>query len=299
MSSIRIIKVQSWQRARLLADRLRYFLFRGQEDADWSLSTSIERAADRWNAPISMMPGAERNILAEFKRRAHHFVRAPPADNKGIEWLALIQHFGGPTRLLDISRSFYVAAFLAMENADRDAAVWAFNRKWMLQRCAALLGEALDGTLIESNRLALDVCDPLVGTDGTTRAVVPVEPFRMNERLAAQQGGFLFPTSGGHRFADNLAALLDEPAGTALLGGSTEDFDPGDATLAPVEESTILKVILPREIHTDAIINLEDMNVSSASLFGGLDGFARSLTRSLRIFDRIPNARRIFDGDES
>ena len=118
--------------------------------------------------------------------------------------------------------------------------------------------------------------------------LVPVEPFRMNERLAAQQGGFLFPTSGGHRFADNLAALLDEPAGTALLGGSTEDFDPGDATLAPVEESTILKVILPREIHTDAIINLEDMNVSSASLFGGLDGFARSLTRSLRIFDRIP-----------
>jgi hypothetical protein len=39
----------------------------------------------------------------------------------------LIQHHGGPTRLLDFTHSFYVAAFFALERATEDVAVWAVN----------------------------------------------------------------------------------------------------------------------------------------------------------------------------
>src|SRR5262245_8098485 len=40
------LNVRTWQEARLLADRLQGWLFRGQSDANWSLSTSIERVGE-------------------------------------------------------------------------------------------------------------------------------------------------------------------------------------------------------------------------------------------------------------
>src|SRR5262245_45070949 len=43
-----------------------------------------------------------------------------------------------------------------------------------------------------------------------------------------------------------------------------------------------LKIILPHGFHGKAMFDLRTMNITSASLFPGLDGFARSLTQSLR-----------------
>jgi hypothetical protein len=42
-------------------------------------------------------------------------------------------------------------------------------------------------------------------------------------------------------------------------------------------DTSVVKIILPQEIHNAALFDLAQMNVTAASLFPGLDGFARSL----------------------
>lgn len=48
-----------------------------------------------------------------------------PADADTFQWLALMQHHGAPTRLLDFTWSPFVSAFFALERATKDAAIWA------------------------------------------------------------------------------------------------------------------------------------------------------------------------------
>ena len=85
--------------------------FRGLGDADYILRANIEGVATK--------PGiAEDYLEREFRRRAHHFLADVPPRLDDLEWLALMQHHGAPTRLVDWTKSPYVAAFFAAESAD-------------------------------------------------------------------------------------------------------------------------------------------------------------------------------------
>jgi hypothetical protein len=44
----------------------------------------------------------------------------------------------------------------------------------------------------------------------------------------------------------------------------------------------VIKVVLPKKIHTDALFDLADMNITATTLFPGLDGYAQSLRHYLR-----------------
>ncbi len=109
-------------------------------DSRWELKTSLER-----HTPAEMKPSdAEIKLLFAFKRRAHTYLQPqniPAQDNAG-EWLALMPHFGAPTRLLDVTESPYVAVYFAIEEAGQDVeacAVWAINRFW----CLEAVGDAI------------------------------------------------------------------------------------------------------------------------------------------------------------
>jgi hypothetical protein len=119
--SILEIKANSWDEARSFFQRLAEFgwVFRGHLDASWSIQTAFERMAQQFTLGRLGMGAhliVERTMLRQFMRRAHHFVNNPPEEGEKLEWLALVQHHGGPTRLLDFTRSFYVAAFFALES---------------------------------------------------------------------------------------------------------------------------------------------------------------------------------------
>jgi hypothetical protein len=253
------IRPDSWESTRSLGRQLLGWGFRGHSDANWKLVTTFERAADIYGYPAERRLEREALMLKHFKRRAHFYITAPPAIEDELEWLALIQHYGGPTRLLDFSRSFYVSAFFAVERSEKDAAVWAIN---------------LNG-LEESRDLSQYYLD-VKSSSPKVQKVAKVEPERMNQRLSIQQGFFLFPFDISTSFIDNLAGTfnVDPQAFSQVIAEepcleNTEGLD--------IAGSKIVQVILRRETHRAALSDLKAMNVTSETLFPGLDGFARSL----------------------
>jgi hypothetical protein len=65
-------------------------------------ASSIDAGIDLGNAPET-----ERQLLKEFKRRAHFYVNSLPTHGDVLGWFALMQHYGAPTRLLDWTYSVF------------------------------------------------------------------------------------------------------------------------------------------------------------------------------------------------
>lgn len=116
-----------WRRDAQRETRRPGWIFRGHKRASYPLQPSIERvSACDWAE-------AEYRILREFQSKARmHMdpIQLPPVHHK-LGWLAIIQHYGAPTRLLDFTYSPYVALYFALRNREKGesdyAEVWAFD----------------------------------------------------------------------------------------------------------------------------------------------------------------------------
>lgn len=256
-----------------------WWLFRGMP-ANFDLQTSLERALIDADIALDKAPGIERKLLKEFKRRAHFYVTPLPAEGDVLGWLALMQHYGAPTRLLDWTYSFFVAAFFALADARSNpveqrqpAVVWALYRDaFKLASQAPQAGTAYDTAASKSpwqadiGRAGSDnVYDGINAymlhvMETPSRSIWAVNPFRLNERLSVQQGVFLCPGDVTTSFEDNLKAGKPTPDALVCFQLSTEP-----------------------EARSEMLAALHRMNINSASLFPGLDGFSRSLKQSLWI----------------
>src|SRR5689334_5303621 len=101
--------------------------FRGERDARWPLYSSLSRYLQNFHVAREAWAEQEGRIIRVFKRKAHVYLEQPPAVEDDFHWLALMQHHGAPTRLLDFTWSPYVAAFFALERAVEESVVWALN----------------------------------------------------------------------------------------------------------------------------------------------------------------------------
>ena len=84
------------------------WVFRGHSDSAWKLRPKIGREdiLGPWD------PAAEISLFEEFCRRARQF--EPGVEFSYWDWLALAQHYGLPTRLLDWTENPLVAAYFAV-----------------------------------------------------------------------------------------------------------------------------------------------------------------------------------------
>lgn len=171
-------------------------LFRGQHDSEWELTSSLEREFKRLGVQEDYFLNKERALLFEFRRRAHLYTSDLPENDDLVGWLALMQHHGAPTRLLDFSYSFYVACYFAFSSSNDSSAVWAIDDFW-LRTCWNHVGQLREESLdsqarLANKRLALnhEECKGGGVPKEMTSAVLMIEPTRQIQRLAAQQGCF-------------------------------------------------------------------------------------------------------------
>jgi hypothetical protein len=182
--------------------------------------------------------------------------------------LALMQHYGAPTRLLDCTYSPYAAAAFAMEKGPKKTpVVWCFRGLWLGEEARKRTPhkELFDRRSDDRQRTDHTFV-PLYQLEMAAKSAPRVQfvnaenPFHLNERLTAQQGLFLCPADLGVSFADNLMAMSDWHL-----------------------TSNVVKVHL--DLKGSKVIefasNLKRMNLSFAALFPGLEGFTRSIGQQL------------------
>ncbi|MFL9829011.1 FRG domain-containing protein [Rhodoplanes sp. SY1] len=92
------------------------WLFRGVASVRHTLVPSVGRTREGFTYSVAL----EEALLEQFKREALPFLDHRPITE--WEWLALAQHHGVPTRLLDWSESPSVSLFFAVWGNDHDDA---------------------------------------------------------------------------------------------------------------------------------------------------------------------------------
>ncbi|MCX6856764.1 MAG: FRG domain-containing protein [Verrucomicrobia bacterium] len=252
-------------------------VFRGHSSADWKLRTSLDREFERCAISSEYYLHKERALLIEFRRRAHLYTHDLPEPDSIVSWLALMQHHGAPTRLLDFSYSFFIACYLAFSAGSGNSAVWAVSDLW-LRTCvtdADLREDALGAQIDFANKQLRSFHDDFKGggkpnADSSNNLVLMIEPTRQIQRLAVQQGVFLMPLNLHVSFIENLRACssyCDEP----------------DSDWLKNTKEHVKKIVFTDEVRRVGLRELRKMNITAESLFPGMDGFAKSLSHTVLV----------------
>lgn len=284
--------VKNWEEAKIIGKYERGRVFRGQSNVSWMLSTSIERAFERAHSSSSagysttrsaLLPGCEADMLYEFKRKASLYETNLPDEESVIEWLSLMQHYGCPTRLLDFTSSFYVAAFFAISQSSReeDIAIWSISRYGLANCSQRHLGTAAREKDLGRNRDAVKVFNDVVTNGLQFSGLLVLEPNRLNNRISAQQGLFVSPLDIRKSFEGNLLSLADFNESVvsldSLLTVNAKQYNPKSGEVSIDIDAVVVKIVIPSsEIH-EIRRDLKRMNVTYETLFPGLEGYARSL----------------------
>lgn len=164
--------------------------YRGHPSATWQLLPRVWREHS---------PSQERHLAHEFRARAGTRHSHRPAFDDYAGWLALMQHYGVPTRLLDWTRAPVIAAFFAVHPSVQPqalgdgtaASIWAVapGRLNEDQGLEPLLYTLNAGELHGSLR-------PAFKEHACSKRVVAAVPFESDIRMQVQQGVFTVHTHG-------------------------------------------------------------------------------------------------------
>jgi hypothetical protein len=220
--------------------------FRGVADARDDLSTSL----------IRLNVEQENHLLRNFRK----YARWDSAAADSIwNWLALAQHHGLPTRMLDWTFSPYVALHFVTEDPvtfDRDGAVWCVDYAkahkllppGLQQAMADEQADVFTAEMLDHVANSLEKLDEL---GAGHPFVIFLEPPSLDERIVNQFALFSLMSSP--------ALQLDE-----WLDGHNNLWH---------------RLIIPADLKWEVRDKLDQANVTERVLFPGLDGLCRWLRR--------------------
>lgn len=276
---------------------LKHYIFSGQSNFDWSLTTSLERLIKNLhgkstdNSPQNCEI-YEKEMLRNFMWKYPLYEKSfSPKQDDYVEWLSLMQHYGAPTRLLDFTKSLYVALFMCLNDYNHEkSCIWATNQTYIYQHMA--------NNYREYNKLPGDRgCITEIDVFAHSQANVAIRdcsfkykkdvwllnPDLCNERLSIQQGLFLMPTNISCPFEENLNCSIESlgkdiqhlkiPIGNLIKYSYDERFNDrnGDIIFQ-------FKINIPHKLYYQLSNMLKSMNITAETLFPGIEGMAKSLS---------------------
>lgn len=248
MRNMNVKNVKSWRKLRDFVGELRdsndEFLWRGQRDATWKLSSTIYRFFESQSVPQNDRMDYENRTVKFFQRRVKSARDLEIKISEKSEILVLMQHYGCPTCMLDWSKSPFVALYFAIEEQSASAALFGLN----LTKYQALVGE----------KVALD------DYDGSILSWIPGRVF-------------------GHLQRDRVTfpiPLVPEPITdreynqqTAFLVDLQHEKPLEDCFLGDVNDY-LWKLEFGRSMRSSIVSDLLSMNIDGYHLFQGLHGIA-------------------------
>jgi hypothetical protein len=223
------------------------FAFRGQSVATHDLRTGLTRLGET----IEL----ENHLLRNFRKYAHR--EAVPGDSIW-NWLAVAQHHGLPTRLLDWTYSPYVAMHFATAHIDDysvDGVIWCVDfmctNALLPDRLKAILRD--EGSFVFTAEMLSRAAATLHEFDRLSEEefVVFFEPPSLDDRIIVQFALF--------SLVSNPRLRLD-----VWLGRHPEVFR---------------KIIVPAELKWEVRDKLDQANITERVLYPGLDGLSQWLKR--------------------
>jgi hypothetical protein len=227
------------------------YAFRGLTCGTHTLATSLGRLAGQ-QVEAALL---EQSLLRNFRKYAH------ASASNGVDsiwhWLALAQHHGLPTRLIDWTYSPFVALHFATENPAtyaHDGIVWCVN----FVRAHELLPKPLRTLLEREHSDAL-----------TVEMLSGFESLHAYDSLSSEPFvAFVEPPSLDDRIRNQFAlfSMVSDPA----LGLDDWLQHHGDL---------VRRVVIPAELKWELRDKLDQANINERTLFPGLDGLSRWLER--------------------
>ncbi|MBF9254330.1 FRG domain-containing protein [Pontibacter sp. 172403-2] len=224
------------------------YVYRGNWNKEFDLSTSIMRIGSRYEE-------LEQHLLRNFRKYAHS--NASPGDSIW-NWLAVAQHHGLPTRLLDWTYSPLVALHFATQDLtkyDEDGAVWCVN----YVRTSDYLPVPLKKALKEegSNVFTPEMLEPVAPS---LRAL---KSFQEQEFVV-----FLEPPSLDARITHQYA-----------LFSMMSDVKAELSQWLQQHPELYFRIIIPASLKWEVRDKLDQSNITERVLFPGLQGLSQWLKR--------------------
>ena len=224
------------------------YVYRGLSDVTYNLRTSLMRLGGTY-------ANLEGPLLRTFRRYAQR--DAVPGDSVW-NWLAVAQHHGLPTRLLDWTYSPFVALHFATQDFacfDRDGVILCINYVGSVQ----FLPERLKSILKEEDAAVFTA-------EMLSRSAQTLAEF---DRLASEPFvAFLEPPALDDRITNQHALF-------SLMSKATASLDDW------IKEHPYCyrRIIIPATLKWEVRDKLDQANITERVLFPGLDGLSRWLKR--------------------
>ncbi len=238
--------------------RKKQWAFRGHADKDWKIESTLSRLFRAHAVKIRepWQQSREWQGVRKFQRAAHHFLTHLPKDSEVLDWLAVMRHYGAPTRLIDFSYSPITALFFAAGDQFRDVkkpfVVNAVHIESALRKTCAVLKRDTKHTVGPE--------DFRLGATQPEEDYVGFFEGRWNTpRQVAQQGLFMVTS----RIKTDVDAFLNQ----CPRHSERDDEEPWISFEFPAGLKT----------HKDVTTYLLQVQQTHASLYPGIEGLAQSL----------------------